>query len=345
MKKLLFLFSVLILTISCNSQVDDTTWFPTITNITAAPTIHVSSFEMMSDDVCRCWFNMAAATSNATTKTVTLPYAAAGTSVQTFPLDIQNATILQWGMLKTKINSCIATLYISNNTATGWTSSGTIRFNFNIDYFIKVDTSSDYVQRKEIWFGNSLFNFSEGNTYFGMRASNTCYADQVDSSFVLSYCNTSTGGTQTSIMLTDYPTKIRPMLRAGDIVVLGELTNDLCTGLLTPQQAFKNMDSLAQLIVADGGIPVVVTMIARNKTTDPADIEASRLTVNDSLRNNASAHGYYIADAGVLTWCDSQADCSSSTYYDTDKVHLKNAGYDPYGLCIRTKINYILRNL
>jgi hypothetical protein len=124
-------------------------------------------------------------------------------------------------------------------------------------------------------------------------------------------------------LIDDFPTKIAPYVRSGDIYFFWEISNDMANGQ-TPLQAYNNLITITTMAKALGMIVVQGTMIARNLGGDPVDLEANRLSINSMLVSDHSFCDGFV-DMGGLTEFNSIAAISNTTYYN-DGAHLKLAG-------------------
>lgn len=141
------------------------------------------------------------------------------------------------------------------------------------------------------------------------------------------YFNYAVAGRNTTQLISDFPTKVAPYIAPGDILVFWELTNDIKQNGLTAQQAYDNLVTYCGLAKAKGAIVITMSMISRNQNgTEGSGIETTRLAVNALLNADHSFCDYYF-DAGGLSQFDSQADTANTTYYESDQLHLTNAGY------------------
>jgi len=97
------------------------TWSPSWTGFSSNPTVSVAEYSLIGD-VCTVWLYAGAGTSNATTKTVTLPFAAKYANIRSIE-SITNSGTNAAGLVQTTANSNILTCYA---TAAGgaWTASG-----------------------------------------------------------------------------------------------------------------------------------------------------------------------------------------------------------------------------
>lgn len=115
-----------------------TSYVPTFTGFSSDPTSIVARYNLIGK-MCHVILSMGSdGTSNATTFTVTLPFAASSSVVQVFTnvIVINNgATLTTPGRLDTRLNSNIADLYI-NSAAGAWSSSNGKRARIIITYEI-----------------------------------------------------------------------------------------------------------------------------------------------------------------------------------------------------------------
>lgn len=109
-------------------------WTSTLTGFSVNPTGPVSRY-ILSGKLCTCYINFTGSvgTSNATTKTMTLPFAAANTSTQTFVGHGQDNGVAKYVRFVTRVNSNIVDIFLSE-TSTTWTASGNCIFRGTLDY-------------------------------------------------------------------------------------------------------------------------------------------------------------------------------------------------------------------
>jgi hypothetical protein len=111
-------------------------WVPTLTGFSSDPT-GITARYVLNGKMCVCYFTYTGnGTSNATTKTITLPFAAANTGIQIFPIRVTDNGTIQTtvGQLITRVNSNIADVGKVFGSTTNWTSSGNAGFVFSITY-------------------------------------------------------------------------------------------------------------------------------------------------------------------------------------------------------------------
>jgi hypothetical protein len=119
------------------SQDELTDYTTTFTGVTGAVTTSAAKY-VLRGKLCTVHL-VATATSNANTFTLTLPFAAANTYIQTFPVIVINngATASAPGKLNTRANSNIADMYLTvNGLATAWTTSAAKGVAMIITYMI-----------------------------------------------------------------------------------------------------------------------------------------------------------------------------------------------------------------
>lgn len=110
-------------------------WSPTITGFSANPTGGVHRYSL-NGKKCTVYTNFTGVgTSNATSKTITLPFAAANTVLQNVVNQGQDAGVGAYIRITTRLNSNVADLYPSATT-TSWTATGNCIFRFSFTYEI-----------------------------------------------------------------------------------------------------------------------------------------------------------------------------------------------------------------
>lgn len=125
-----------------NAQIDvaagqQGTWSPAFTGFSSDPSGITARYNTYDN---LCWvhfFPATPGTSNGTGFTITLPFAAANTAIQYWPIMVINNGAIQLGRLATAANSNIATLS-SAIAGTGWTASGNKSAFFTLVYEIAV---------------------------------------------------------------------------------------------------------------------------------------------------------------------------------------------------------------
>jgi hypothetical protein len=113
-------------------------YVPVFSGFSADPTVSRAAYFRVGKNVTVHFYNSAVGTSNATTKTITLPFIADSLSVvagSTLSMTNNSVASATMGIVITRASSNIADVY---TTALGaaWTASGTARFSFNLTYKI-----------------------------------------------------------------------------------------------------------------------------------------------------------------------------------------------------------------
>lgn len=176
-----------------------------------------------------------------------------------------------------------------------------------------------------IYNGNSLFCRGAGNIENVLSAPYASYAALTGiKPPMMCYCFS---GLNITELTAQFPTKIQPFIKRGDIVVFNENVNTLVdTHSVSSVQS--GLLSYTALVRSFGAKIIVSTMTARAENYVGA--EADRLTLNAwILANSSSFDG--VADPGNLSIFNSLAACDNTTYYDADKSHFTTLGYAAYG--------------
>ncbi len=175
--------------------------------------------------------------------------------------------------------------------------------------------------------GNSLTQKDGTNSDLKYRMPLTLFSTLRTNSKIFAGQHYGITGKNTTQLISDFPTKIAPYLKVGDIVVLWEITNDLNSNDLTAQQAYNNLVTYAGLVHALGAKIVILGFIGRDNVGQDADVNTRGFAVNALLNaDNSFCDGW--VDVGANAAFSSQAAASDTTYYLTDKIHLTNVGYD-----------------
>jgi len=110
-------------------------WVPTFTGFSADPT-SVTARYTLSGKMCTAYFFATSGTSNATTFTITLPFAAANVEdPQTFAGNVVDNGTGKVGIVRTRVNSNVLDVY-NGATGTAFTASGAKNAAFSITYEI-----------------------------------------------------------------------------------------------------------------------------------------------------------------------------------------------------------------
>lgn len=186
-------------------------------------------------------------------------------------------------------------------------------------------TSGIYTTRKKmvIFDGNSLttsYNATAGNTYpeRALALLGSTYAGR----------NVALGGANTAVQAAKARYNIDShysTVRAANIAVLWEITNDLKTNL-NAADAITRYVAWCQGRRALGFKVVALTVLPRKLSDVYAAFEADRQTCNAYLRANWASFADALADVAADTRIGDAGDELNPMYY-SDGVHLNNAGY------------------
>lgn len=202
---------------------------------------------------------------------------------------------------------------------------------FLILLFISINCFSQVKQtynitHQVVFDGNSLSNKDGTNTdqkyKFPLSTNDSLYSKGK----VFAYQCYADSGKSTTQLIADFPTKIAPILRKGDIVFIWEITNDIHYDL-TGQQAYDNIITYCGLVRALGCKVVVGTYIYRDATGDNATVNSRGVDCNNLLIANNLTDFDGLVRFDLNSNFNTLAGCSNTTYYTTDKLHLSNTGY------------------
>lgn len=105
-------------------------------------------------------------------------------------------------------------------------------------------------------------------------------------------------------------------------------TNDLVGATLTPAQLLTQLTTYCNSQRSAGYSHIVVfTMLPRSAAGTSVTFEADRQTFNTSLRAGYKGFADALADVAADTRIGISGDELDLTYYNSDKIHLINAGY------------------
>lgn len=199
--------------------------------------------------------------------------------------------------------------------------------------------------------GNSLMNLSGTGTapdttqgyYLGTKTMSLLTATEKPI-----YNCYGVGSKRTPALTADFTTKILPNFQKGDIVVMWEITNEAhdevsdTTGVIL----YSHVVDYCNMVRSYGGYIILITGIARDMTGfDDANITDRIFACNALIRTNADTICDGVADFGALSIFDQKTDVANSTYYMTDRTHIKNAAYDIAAPTLATIIDNLLLNL
>lgn len=179
--------------------------------------------------------------------------------------------------------------------------------------------------RSLIFEGNSLSNYISPNVLNGHYVPKQTYADLL--SYKLKLVSWAESANTQTLMNEDIPDHILPFLRYDDIIVLWEGTNDLRFNVLSGADGFQNVVDYSEIVRPAGAKLVFCTITARDFSLDDADLMDRIDDYNTLARANQSYFDAFCDLAGDPVF-DTKADASNATYYDADKLHFTQAGYD-----------------
>lgn len=197
-------------------------------------------------------------------------------------------------------------------------------------------------RHRRIFFdGNSLTNQGANGLVGGGRYPTTCYTSIRGLSLKYAMFNYGVGSKRTDELTANFPTKIAPYLRKNDIVVFWEITNDAhdLTSDTNGDLLFSRVVAYCEQAQSYGAKVVCLTGIARDGTPfDDADITSRIQACNLHMTNDPSFCDLLV-DVGALSQFNAKADCANTTYYNADKIHLTNTGYDLIATTVYNTMN------
>lgn len=179
--------------------------------------------------------------------------------------------------------------------------------------------------RKIYFEGNSLSNYGPGNILNGHYMPRRAYGFLTAYNVAMKDLAVS-ARTQTMIN-ADVATNILSDLRKGDVIVLWEGTNDIRFNTLTGAQGWANVVTYSNIVRPAGAKLIVCTITARDFSLDDADLMDRIDAYNVLARANPSVYDA-LCDLAADPVFDTRADASNTTYYNADKLHFTQAGYD-----------------
>lgn len=187
------------------------------------------------------------------------------------------------------------------------------------------------VGRRIIFDGNSLTNQGASGLVGAQRYPLTCY----ESIRLLfnnnAYFNFAIGSRRTQTLTAEFDTKILPSTRPGDVIVFWEITNNAHDLIDDTEgtELFANVVAYCDQVRNHNLTCVCLTGIARDMTAfDDAGITDRIFACNALMRANPSSFCDLLVDVAALTQFDNVADVANTTYYNSDRCHLTNTGYD-----------------
>lgn len=198
-------------------------------------------------------------------------------------------------------------------------------------------------RRRIIFDGNSIMEYGNGNVVNNMEISRSVYTSLLAAGIKLDHFNYARGSTTTQTLTGTLPTKIKPNVRDGDILVFFEIIND-AHDLINDTNGIvlhANVVAYCQLARSYGLKVVCLTGTARDFATDDADVTSRIMACNALMRADPSFCDA-LADVGALSQFDEKADTTNATYYNADKLHLATAGYDLFASTIYNAVVTLL---
>jgi len=193
--------------------------------------------------------------------------------------------------------------------------------------------------------GNSLMASDANHTITTARyIPFTIYANLLALNYKVALFDYSKGGQQQTEINTIMSTQINSSVcGANDIVLIWEGTNDLgLNPAKTGAQAFADLQTYVNYVTQFTSKIIVCTIISRDAVGDAADLMTRISDYNTLVR--ATYTGNNLCDLAANANFDTRADASISPPYDTDKLHLFQAGCNIVIGLMQPKIEYLLNN-
>lgn len=196
--------------------------------------------------------------------------------------------------------------------------------------------------KRIIFDGNSLSNQSENGLVGGQRYPLQVYESIKPLHKQIGYFNYSIGSRRTQTLTSEFDTKVLPSCQPGDIIVFWEITNN-AHDLVDDTEGtalFANVVAYCDQVRNHDLICVCLTGIARDMPSfDDANITSRIIACNNLMRADPSSFCDLLVDVGALTQFDSKADTTNTTYYNSDRTHLTNTGYDLIATTVFNEMN------
>lgn len=200
-------------------------------------------------------------------------------------------------------------------------------------------------QRQIFFEGNSLFNQQINQSgHYGFYIPSSVY-NNLRSTYRLAYFSHAIGSETQTLINSKVSTNLSPYVKYGDVVVIWEGTNDMSNNSLSGQAAFDLLVTFVTTVRGYGAEVVVCTVTARDKAGDAADLMTRIGDYNTLVRNNSVTYNYTVCDLAADPLFDARADCSNTTYYDADKIHLATAGQDQVITLLTSTLTTLLASL
>lgn len=212
-----------------------------------------------------------------------------------------------------------------------------MRFSSGIILFLLLAISAEAqlqykgsAQQKRLFLeGNSLMNWSINHGVINGRYVSQGIYNSVRSGRTIAVIDYGTSSQNQQEINAAMSTRLTPYLKYGDVVFIWEGTNDMYTNAVSGTTAYANLTTYINNIrSAVAGVKIIVaTVIARDYVSDRADLMTDIATYNTLIRSN-SAGADAICDLAALSQFDARADCTNTTYYFSDKLHIVQGGQD-----------------
>ncbi len=192
--------------------------------------------------------------------------------------------------------------------------------------------------KKIIFDGNSLFVYG-ADVLGGNRTPVTCMSLMPLPKNI--YCNYAVGSRRTTVLTNEFDTKIAPYAKAGDIVIIWEITNSAHDhiGDTNGDTLYSEIQAYCAKARSYGLYVYVLTGIPRFQSGyDDAGITSRINACNTKLRSGWSGFCDGLIDIAATSTFSSATSYTNTTYYETDGTHLKDRGCDSVGYKIYREI-------
>lgn len=200
---------------------------------------------------------------------------------------------------------------------------------FPIISFSQIIVNNTFHTRKIIFEGNSLSCETQDGTITGGNYIPISTYNALKGSSNLSLTTLAVSARTQAMINASQSTLVLPFVYQNDIIVLWEGTNDMGIGGLNATQAWSNVVTYINGLLGKNVKLVICTVIARDAVGDRAGLMDTEIpSYNTLIKDSAATYGYTVCDLAENINFDSRADASNTTYYNADKLHLKQAGQD-----------------
>jgi lysophospholipase L1-like esterase len=133
-------------------------------------------------------------------------------------------------------------------------------------------------------------------------------------------------GDTMATMINEASADVDALVTLGSTVLVWGGTNDLAGGA-SAATVYARIQNYCAGRRYFGLRCAVLTMLPRSDAGLPGSFEVDRQTINTNIRNNWATFADSLVDVAADGRIGDAGDELDSTYYNADKVHLKNAGY------------------